>query len=115
MLVESDNMAAVATASYLRSKAEDMQELVRRILEVVQRYRLDLRVTHTPGRKLHRPDEISRPGDPPVEPRYRLSAPVFKVLEQRFGSFSSLLGAERRFPRCTGVLNGRRPIDNPCL
>ena len=113
VLVESDNMAAVATASYLKSKAEDMQELVRRILEVVQRYRLDLRVTHTPGRKLHRPDEISRPGDPPVEPRYRLSAPVFKVLEQRFGSFSSLLGAERRFPRCTGVLNGRRPIDQP--
>ena len=113
VLVESDNMAAVATASQLKSKAEDMQELVRRILEEVKKNNLQLRVTHTPGKKLNRPDEISRPGDPPVEPRYRLSAPFFKVLEQRFGNFTSLLGAERRFPRCPNVLNGRMPGSKP--
>ena len=109
LLIESDNMAAVATASYLRSKAADMQELVRRILEAVRKYKLRLRVTHTPGLKLNRPDEISRPGDPPVEPRYRLSESVFNVLEQRFGSFTSLLGAERRFPRRKAAVRDDKP------
>ncbi len=36
MLIEADNMAAVGAAAKLSSKAEDMQELVRRLLELTE-------------------------------------------------------------------------------
>ena len=73
VLVETDNMAAYGAARKLSSKSEDMQELVRRLLEAGEKYGFELKVTHTPGEKLDRPDQTSR-GDAVEEPRARLSA-----------------------------------------
>ena len=56
VLIETDNMAAKGASEKLSSKAEDMQELVRRLLLSAERFGFELRVTHTPGEKLDRPD-----------------------------------------------------------
>ena len=96
VLIETDNMAAKGAASKLSSKSEDMQELIRRLLEAASRWGIVLRLTHTPGAKLHRPDQTSR-GDPIEEPRVRLSEDSFRLLEKRFGPFNEFLGAEREF------------------
>jgi hypothetical protein len=53
-----------------------------------------VRVTHTPGEKLDRPDQTSR-GDAAEEPRARLSADVWRAVEERWGPFDHFLGAER--------------------
>ena len=68
MLIETDNLAAKGAAAKLSSSAEDMQELVRRLLELCEEHDITLRLTHTPGVKLDRPDQTSR-GDPAEEPR----------------------------------------------
>ena len=94
VLVEADNMAAVGASSKLSSKSEDMQELVRRLLRLSLRHGFKLRVTHTPGEKLDRPDQTSR-GDAVEEPRARLSREAFEEVVSRFGAFSELIGAER--------------------
>ena len=94
LLVETDNMAAKGAASKLSSKAEDMQELVRRLLRVSERHGFEIRVSHTPGEKLDRPDQTSR-GDAEEEPRARLTRPLFSHLEARWGGFTGFLGAER--------------------
>jgi hypothetical protein len=94
VLVEGDNMAAVGAARKLSSKSEDMQELVRRILRLSARHGFTLRVTHTPGEKLDRPDQTSR-GDPIEEPRSRLVRAEFARIAARVGGFSSYVGAER--------------------
>ena len=49
-----------------------MQELVRRLLEACEEHDIELRVCHTPGALLHRPDQTSR-GDPVEEPVCRLA------------------------------------------
>ena len=94
VLIETDNMAAKCAASKMASSAPDMQELIRRLLEAAGRYGIKLRFTHTPGVKLHRPDQTSR-GDPVEEPRVRLIESEYRVLEERFGPFTEMLGAER--------------------
>ena len=80
VLIETDNMAAKCAASKLASSAPDMQELLRRLLEAAERWGIKLRFTHTPGVKLHRPDQTSR-GDPVEEPRVRLIESEYRLLE----------------------------------
>ena len=94
VLVEGDNMAAVGAARKFASKSEDMQELVRRMLRLSRRHGFTLRVTHTPGEKLDRPDQTSR-GDPIEEPRSRLQRNLFERVAARVGGFTSYVGAER--------------------
>ena len=94
VLVETDNMAARGAASKFSSKAADMQELVRRLLRLSETYGFTLKVTHTPGEKLDRPDQTSR-GDAIEESRFRLRGGEFARLSGRYGPFSSFIGAER--------------------
>ena len=91
VLVETDNMAAEGAASKMSSSSEDMQELIRRLLEAAVRHGIVLRFTHTPGVKLIRPDQTSR-----------LSSELFSLLSSRFGPFSEMMGAEREFERASG-------------
>jgi hypothetical protein len=95
VLVEADNTAAVGASTKMASKAEDMQELVRRLLEACEEHDIELRVCHTPGALLHRPDQTSR-GDPVEEPRLRLSVAAYGELTERFGPFTEWIGSERR-------------------
>jgi len=95
LLIEGDNTASLAAAEKESSRAEDSQELVRRLVEAIERFDLTVRFTHTPGVKLDRPDQTSR-GDPIEEPRARLTRGAFALLEGRFGPFSEFLGAERQ-------------------
>ena len=95
LLVETDNMAAKETAENFHSTARDMQDLLRRLLEVCAEHGITLRVTHMPGAKLHRPDQVSR-GDPIEESRMRLNARAYGALERRWGPFGSYVGAERQ-------------------
>eukprot|EP00966_Prymnesium_polylepis_P171259 3959085-Prymnesium_polylepis.1 len=44
----------------MASKAEDMQELIRRIFRLEERHGFRVRGTHTPGEKLDQPDQTSR-------------------------------------------------------
>ena len=87
VLVETDNMAAKGAASKRASKAKDMQELVRRLVCLCEQFDITLRLTHTPGLKLDRPDQTSR-GDPVEEPRLRLRRPFFSAVERRWGHFT---------------------------
>ena len=96
LLVEGDNTSSIAAASNESSKAEDSQELVRRLVELIERYDLSVRFTHTPGVKLDRPDQTSR-GDPIEEPRVRIRRDAYDLLERGHGPFTEWLGAERRF------------------
>ena len=94
VLVETDNMAAKGSAAKRSSKAEDMQELVRRLVAACELHHIRLRLTHTPGAKLDRPDQTSR-GDLVEEPRQRLTSRWFEKVERAYGRFSSFLGPER--------------------
>ena len=94
VLVETDNMAAKGAASKRSSKAADMQELVRRLVAACEKWRIRLRLTHTPGEKLDRPDQTSR-GDLVEEPRQRLNRAAFERIERAYGRFNSFLGPER--------------------
>ena len=96
VLVETDNMAARGAAAKRASRAPDMQELVRRLLQQCEKWNIGLRVTHTPGEKLDRPDQTSR-GDPVEEPRERVAPRLFRALERRWGPFGELLGPERAY------------------
>ena len=98
LLVETDNMVARATGSKGHSKAFEMQELLRRLIEACARFDITLSLTHQPGLKLDRPDQISR-GAPMEEPRIRLTNSAFEPLDQRFGPFTEFLGAEREHAR----------------
>jgi len=98
LLIEGDNTASLAAAENESSKAEDSQELVRRLVEATERFDLTVRFTHTPGVKLDRPDQTSR-GDPVEEPRVRLIRGEYELLEGRFGPFSEFVGAERHYAK----------------
>ena len=97
ILLECDNSTSVRVGLGLFSRAEDMQELVRRIVEIATRFGITVRLMHTPGAALTRPDATSR-GAAVEEPRVRFSAEAFDVLQRRFGRFDSFLGAERHHP-----------------
>lgn len=116
VLIETDNMAARGAAAKLSSKAVDMQELVRRLLRLSERYGFVIRVTHTPGSKLDRPDQTSR-GDAVEEPRFRLREDIFERLSERYGPFTSFIGAEREFsrraPESSPLSGGRRMWVHP--
>ena len=71
VLAETDSMAAKGAAEKLASMAASMQELLRRLFDVAERYNIRIKLTHTPGEKLWRPDQTSR-GDAVIEPRVRL-------------------------------------------
>ena len=103
LLVETDNMVAWATGAKGHSKAAEMQELLRRLCERCARHEIELTLTHQPGAKLDRPDQVSR-GTAVEEPRVRLNAGLFRVLDQSFGQFTEFLGAEREHsvPRAAG-------------
>ena len=94
LLVETDNMAAKGASVKMASKAADMQELIRRLFRLSEVHGFTLRVTHTPGEKLDRPDQTSR-GDASEEPRARVSELWWQRICRRWGPFDSLLGAER--------------------
>lgn len=94
LLVETDNMAANGATRKMASKAADMQEQIRRLYRLAETHGFTLRVTHTPGEKLDRPDQTSR-GDSVEEPRVRLAPAVFQTAERRWGPFTGFLGAER--------------------
>ena len=96
LLIEGDNTSSLSAAVNGTSKAEDSQELVRRLVERTELHDLTVRFTHTPGVKLDRPDQTSR-GDPIEEPRARVKQEVYRSLDARFGPFTEWVGAERRF------------------
>jgi hypothetical protein len=96
VLVETDNMAAKGVANKGASKAADMQELVRRLVASCEQHGINLRVTHTPGEKLDRPDQTSR-GDPMEEPRVRVRRDTFRSIERAHGPFNEVIGAEREW------------------
>eukprot|EP00966_Prymnesium_polylepis_P080872 1873627-Prymnesium_polylepis.1 len=60
-------MASKFAAAKGVSKAKDIQELIRRLVALCEKYEITLRLTHTPGVKL-----IRSRGDPVEEPRLRL-------------------------------------------
>lgn len=63
VLVKTNNITARGTAEKLASRSADMQELLRRLLEQCEMYEIVLRVVHTPGARLLRPDRApTRPG-----------------------------------------------------
>ena len=95
VLMETDNMAAKCSAAKGASHAEDMQELIRRLTRACERHVIRLKLTHTPGLKLDRPEHTSR-GGLVEEPRQRLSARVFASLERAWGPFDSFIGPERQ-------------------
>ena len=110
VLIETDNMAAKGAVSKMASKAADMQELIRRLLRLAERHGFTVRVTHTPGVKLERPDQTSR-GDPVEEPRARVVESLFRDAERRWGPFNGLIGAEREWASvgdCSG--DGREVV-----
>ena len=107
VLIETDNMAAKGAASNMASKSAEMQELVRRLLKAGSKHGFTVRVTHTPGEKLDRPDQTSR-GDAVEEPRFRLEKSLFGDVSSRFGPFSSFIGAERAFSEAKASDTGGR-------
>ena len=94
LLIDIDNTASVGASRAWFSRSDDMQELVRRLLEFATRYQLTIRPVHTPGAMLHRPDQTSR-GAAIEEPRVRFTSTRFDELEARYGPFTERIGAER--------------------
>ena len=95
IMIETDNMAAKGAAEKLASTAYSMQEMIRRLYECAEVHNITVKLIHTPGAKLFRPDQTSR-GDPIEEPRVRLRQGEFALLNARFGPFTEFVGAERR-------------------
>ena len=96
LLIDIDNTAAVGATTKAFSKAEEMQEQVRRLVSLAMRHRLEYRPVHCPGAALVRPDALSR-GDQAEAPRIRLTREAFGVWERRYGPFTSMMGAERDY------------------
>ena len=97
VVVELDNSASVGASQGMFSKAEDMQELIRRMFERCETFSITLRVIHTPGVSLGRPDAVSR-GHLVARPRQRVTAATFSALEARFGPFAEIMGPEAGHP-----------------
>ena len=94
VVLETDNMASRGAVHRRSSKAADMQEQIRRLVDLCERYHIRLRITHTPGALLDQPDAISRQSGV-EEPRTRLSRASFSVVERTWGPFTSFVGPER--------------------
>ena len=94
VVLETDNMASRGAVHRRSSKAADMQEQIRRLVDMCERYHIRLRITHTPGALLDQPDAISRQSGV-EEPRTRLSRASFSVVERTWGPFTSFVGPER--------------------
>ena len=94
LLVETDNMVTWATGRKGHSKAFEMQELLRRLCERCAVNGIVLTLTHQPGLKLDRPDQVSR-GAAAEEPRIRLRRREFSTLSRCYGPFDEMMGAER--------------------
>ena len=94
LLVGTDNTVAHATAAKFRGRSAEMQELLRRLLELCELYQIELRPVHTPGARLIRPDQLSR-GYAAAEPRQRFRAPWFAAISAWAGGFTEFLGSER--------------------
>lgn len=109
VMIETDNMAARGAAEKLASVAASMQEMLRRLYSVAERWGIIVVPVHTPGAKLYRPDQTSR-GDPIEEPRLRLNAQEFHNFDVRFGPFTEFVGAERRHARSDATLAGSTKI-----
>ena len=105
LLIDIDNSATVGAATSSFSKAEDMQELVLRLVSLAAKHNLLLRPVHTPGAMLDRPDQTSR-GAALEEPRVRFRASFFKALERTHGPFDEMIGAERGFAVSTCSAEG---------
>ena len=101
VMIETDSMAAKGAAEKMASTAACMQEQLRRLYELAERHEIEIKLVHTPGAKLFRPDQTSR-GDPIEEPRVRVRKEAFEVLDVRFGPFTEFVGAERRYARHSG-------------
>ena len=97
-MIDIDNTPAVGATRASFSKSEDMQELVRRLVQLAADFDLTIRPVHTPGAMLHRPDQTSR-GAAVEEPRVRFRRDVFEALETSHGPFTEMIGAERDFAR----------------
>ena len=97
VVVETDNIVSHFTAEKMTSKASDMQELLRRLLERCESYDITLRTAHTPGKLLYRPDELSR-GEKAIAPRQRLRRGWFQSIEKAWGGFDEMLGRESGHP-----------------
>ena len=95
IMIETDNTAAKGAAEKLASTAASMQEMLRRLYAEAERHGITVKLIHTPGAKLFRPDQTSR-GDPIEEPRVRLREEEFALFDMRFGPFTECIGAERR-------------------
>ena len=109
LLVDTDNTCGAAVMSNFFSKKEDLQELVRRAVEICNKYNICMLQTHTPGVSLLRPDGTSR-GDAPERARHRLNGGVFRAVEKRFGPFNMFLGAERNLSAGGAVGGGPKRI-----
>ena len=96
VLVETDNMAARGAVTKMSSSSEAMAELLRRILDICERQEITVRCVHTPGEKLHRPDQSSR-GDAIEEPRVRLTREAFLQVAKSAGPFTHFIGSERQY------------------
>ena len=117
VLIEGDNTASLSAAESQTSKAHDSQELIRRLVELIEEHDLEVRYTHTPGVKLDRPDQTSR-GDPIEEPRVRLPRADYDLLERRFGPFTEWCGPERGHASAVGrstVSSGPRVWMHPAF
>ena len=104
-LVDIDNTATVGATTGMFSKAEDMQELIRRIAQICGEFNITLKPIHTPGEMLHRPDQTSR-GAQVEEPRQRFRVEAFRPLEDMWGPFTEMIGAERAFARSEPASGG---------
>ena len=91
------------TGSSGHSKAAEMQELLRRLCERCARLEIEMTLTHQPGAKLDRPDQVSR-GTAVEEPRVRLNAGLYSALARGLGPFTEFLGAEREHSTPRGRL-----------
>ena len=106
LLIDIDNATTVSVTGRLASKAEDMQELVRRLAQLAEDFSLTIRPVHTPGAMLHRPDQTNR-GAALEEPRCRFREDDFRTFEEGWGPFTDMIGAERAFATSAAKGDGK--------
>jgi hypothetical protein len=93
IIIETDNMAAMHCIRRRRARTEAMAEQLRRLYALAARYDLEIRVIHTSGVDLVRPDAVSRDRTPKA-PRQRFVAGEWAELSRIWGPFHKGIGAE---------------------